>query len=126
MRLMKQILLALVLLMFALPASAQTVTFTQQNVASAAQAGGFTYRLYVTPSGNPTQNAPVVIPNVTCTGTTIANCTAPLPTAAIAALVTGAKSVLTAQDTVNGSVESLPSPIFMAGATAPSGFKITP
>lgn len=126
MRPMKQLLLALALLLLPALAHAQTVTFTQQNVASAAQAGGFTYRVYVTPSGSTTQSAPVVIAGVTCTGTTAVTCTAPLPTTALPALVTGAKSYLTAQDTAGGSSESLPSAIFTAGAAAPSGFKITP
>jgi hypothetical protein len=121
---MKSLLLAFVGILF-IPvlASAQTVTFTQQNVASVAQAQGFTYRLYVTPSGSTTQGPAIVATGITCTGTApTVNCTGTV--AAANATVTGAKSVITAQDAVNGSTESAQSAPFSPGANVPTGLKV--
>lgn len=124
---MKRILgLVLVLLALAVPARAQTATWIQQNVASTTQAAGFTYRLYTTPSGATTANPPVTLTGMTCTGTIPdVTCTAPVgPAVATAAKVPGAKTVLTAQDTVSGTPESAPSLPFLAGAAVPTALSI--
>lgn len=122
---MKRLLFALMFLGFAHAASAQTVTYTQGDVTSTLHAQGFTYRLYVTPSGSQTPNAPIVLLNVVCTGAPPSvTCTAPLPAGAGAALVTGAKSTLTAQDTATGTGESAPSLPFSAAAGVPTTLRI--
>ena len=109
-------------------AQSGSIAFSQQNVASAAQAQGFTYRLYVTPFGSTTPLAAVGIPGVTCTGTgtapITANCTAPLPLAARTGLVTGATSRLTAQD--GTTTESALSAPFVPGAGVPGALTLTP
>ena len=108
-------------------ASAQpTTSWTETNVTSTAQAAAFTYRLTVTPNGG-TALAPIVLASVTCSGTAPSvACTAPLPAAGVAALITGAKSVLTAQDTTNGTSESAPSLPFTPAAAVPTGLKVGP
>lgn len=117
-------------LLSAIPAvaSAQTpqASWTQGSAATAAQAQGFTYRLYVTPAGGSTQDAPVSLTGVTCTGTTAPfPCTGTVPAPEAAkVLLTGAKSTLTAQDTAGGTTESLPSAPFTAGAGVPTALKI--
>lgn len=124
---MRTILLTAIVLGLAHSAQAQsaTVSWSQGNVVSAAQAQSFTPRLYVTPSGSTTQNAPVVVTTITCTGASAPfACSAPLPAAASAATVTGAKTTITVQDTASGTPESAQSAPFTAGASAPTGLRI--
>lgn len=123
-RLTRLILLLPLLLLLPRSLQAQTLQFTQTGVTSAAQAQGFTFRLYTTPAGATTANPAVVIASVTCTGTTTATCSAPVPTAASAALSTGARNTLTSQDTVNGTGESAQSIPFLLPADVPTGVRI--
>ena len=103
-------------------ASAQTVTWTQTNVASAAQAQGFTYKLYVTPALSTTQNPAVVLTAVTCTGTgSSVPCTGTV--AAPTSMITGAKDALSATDPVSAT-ESAQSAPFSPGANVPTGLKV--
>jgi hypothetical protein len=105
-------------------AQAATVTFSQSNVTSTAQAQGFTYRLSVTPAGGTTTNAPVVLTGVTCSGSApTVTCSSTLPAAASAATVTGAKTTMTAAVSAT-AVESAPSLPFTPGASAPAGLSI--
>lgn len=123
---MKRLAIALAFVAAAIaPALSQAVTptvfWTQGNVATIAQAGGFTYRLYTTPSGSTTQGPAVVVTGVVCVGTApIAACSAPLPVGSANAVITGAKTVITSQDTVDGIAESGPSSPFTAGSAVPS------
>ena len=106
-------------------ASAQ-VTLTMTNVGSAAQASGFTYKLYVTPAASTTQGAAILAP-LTCSGTApTVTCTGPTPAAWVTAggRVSGAKSVVTATDTVDGTGESLQSVPFSPGAAVPGSLLI--
>ena len=123
---MKIFVAAMFMCLFASPVFAQTptVSWTQSNVASVAQANTLTYRLYVTPSGG-SQLAAVTLTSVACTGTApLVTCTAPLPGASSVATVTGSKSTLTTQDLAGGTPESSPSAPFTAGAAAPTALKI--
>ena len=123
----RRYVLSCVLALLPVTAFAQTptVSWSQGNVVSAAQAQSFTPRLYVTPSGSSTQNAPVVVTTVTCTGASAPfACSAPLPAAASAATVTGAKTTITVQDTANGTPESPQSAPFTAGASVPTALRI--
>lgn len=114
------------LLALASLANAQgTVTWNQLNAATPTQAQGFTYKLYVTPSGSTTQSPAVVLSSVLCGGSsTTATCSAPLPSTASAALTTGAKSALTATD--GTGVESAPSVPFSKPTDVPTNLRITP
>lgn len=119
---------AIAVLSLAVPkASAQNVTWSQPNVATAAQAQGLTYSLTTTPPGG-SAGSPVTLTSVVCTGSgtapITAACSAPLPSTASGAIVTGAKSTLTATDTVNGTGTSLPSLPFIPGAAVPTGLVI--
>jgi len=101
---------------------AQTAQWNESNVASAIQAQGFTYRLYVTPAGSPTTNAPVILTSVTCTGVApTVLCSAPVTVS----VVTGTKVELTAADSPTG-LESAKGVPFISPAVAPTGLKITP
>lgn len=116
----------LALLMLSTQASAQTVHWTQSNVASATAAQDITYRVYVTPVGALTFNTPVLLTSVVCSyANAIATCTAPLPLAASSATVTGAKTELSAQ--YGTTLESFKSaPPFISPAGAPTAVSITP
>lgn len=106
-------------------AQSKQVTWTQSNVASATQAQSFEYRLYVTPAGATTPNAPVLLASTLCGGTApTVNCSTVLPVAANAALITGAKSELTAKEA--SSSESAKSAPFFLGASAPTTLVIIP
>jgi hypothetical protein len=103
-------------------ASAQ-VTLTQANVVSAAQATGFTYTLTVTPFGG-SPGAGIVVA-LTCTGTppSVA-CTGPSATVVAAgALITGAKTTVTATDPSTGLISGASLP-FTAGPAAPGLLQI--
>lgn len=120
----------LFLLLLAIPATAHAqVQWTQSNVQSAAQAQGFTYRVYVTPAGSSIAT-PITIAGVACTGSgtapIAASCTAPISSALIAAgaTITGAKSELTAQDGTSG--ESAKSAPFSLPASVPTGLVVKP
>ncbi len=119
------VLAGVVLVTARLIAQTPQATWTQPNVASTAQAQGFTYRLYVTPSGSTTPNVPIVLAGVTCTGAVpTVNCSAAIgPTVSATALVTGAKSILGVQDVANGTPEALSAP-FTAGASAPTALRV--
>lgn len=120
----RHILFVLVLVTLAVQApraQGPQAQWTQPDVASAAQAATFTYRLYVTPAGTATPNAAVILSGVACTGVPPAavNCTAPLgPAVASTALVTGAKSAITAQDAA--TTETAQSAPFLPGASVPT------
>lgn len=119
---MKTLLMFASFMFVATFASAQTATFTQGNIASTTQAAGFTYKLYVTPSGSTTQNPAVTLTSVTCTGTApTVSCSGTF--VALAATVTGAKSTLTATDPIS-AIESAQSAPFSPGASAPTGLKV--
>lgn len=99
-------------------------TWVQSSVQSATQAQGFTYKLYVTPAGSSTANSPVTLSSVLCGGTApTVSCSAPLPSSS-PALVTGARSSLTATD--SGGIESAQSVPFTKPAVAPTSLSITP
>lgn len=123
---MKKVLILVVLLLsLASVSEAQQVTWVQNNVASATQAQNFTYKLYVTPAGSTTSSAPINLSSVLCGGTLPnVQCSTVLPQTANAALVTGAKTELTATD--GTSAESPKSPPFSQPAAAPTTLKITP
>ena len=122
---MRRLSLTILVLLVAARAQAQpTTSWTQGNVTSTAQAAGFTYRLTVTPNGG-SALAPIPLVSVACSGAAPSvACTAPLPAAGVAALITGAKSVLTAQDTANGTPESAPSLPFTPAAAVPQALKV--
>lgn len=126
---MRRFLFGLAMLGVAIGAHAQTpatVTWVQEGVGSATQAQGFTYRLYVTPAGTTTTNPPVVLTAVLCGGTAPSvSCSLPLPTAAAAATVTGARSELSAADSATGT-ESARSAPFIFPARVPTNLRITP
>jgi len=105
-------------------ASAQpTTSWTQSNVASTAQAAGFVYSQTITPFGG-TPLAPIQLTGVTCSGTVPSvSCSAPLPAAGVAALITGAKSTLTATDPSTGAVSPSSAP-FTPGPSAPTALKV--
>jgi hypothetical protein len=120
-------LFTLLFLLVASIAQAQTytVTWVQNSVASATQAQGFQYKLYITPAGAPTANPPITMQSVLCGGQAPSvQCSIALPTNANAAVVAGAKSELTATDTTSAQ-ESPKSPPFFMGAVAPTTLKIT-
>lgn len=121
-------LFTITFLLIASIANAQsfTVTWVQNQVASATQAQGFQYKLYVTPAGQTTSNSPVTLTSVLCGGQAPSvQCSIALPTTANAAVVAGAKSELTATDTTS-AIESPKSPPFFMGAVAPSQLRISP
>lgn len=118
--------LVVTLCFFAVKAEAQAAQYqwNQNNVVSAAQAQVFEYRIYLTPAGATTSNAPILLTGVTCTGVPpTVNCVTNVPATLNAALITGAKSEITAKEA--SSVESPRSP-FTSGASAPGTFRITP
>lgn len=122
---MKTLLTLIFVLFTASVASSQTHTlfWDQGEVASVPIAQGFTYKLYVTPTGG--SSSMYTLTSVTCTGTApLANCSAPLPVAASNATLTGTKAELTATDTATG-VESPRSSPFIKPAVAPSGLRLT-
>lgn len=126
---MKKFIWTVLLLGIAINARAQTATASwfETGVTSAAQSQSLQYKTTTTPAGSTTADAPVIVTNVTCTGTTAPfSCsgTIPAPEGGVAK-VTGAKTTITAQDIVNGTPETLPSLPFIMGATVPTGLKIT-
>lgn len=118
---------SLLVLLFSVPCSAQgQVTFNQSNVASATQAQGFTYKLYVTPVGASSATI-FTLSSILCGGTAPnVNCSTVLPTAAAAAKVTGSKSTITATDSVNKTEESLQSDPFFKPTDVPTNLKVIP
>lgn len=105
----------------------QTVQFTQSNVLNVAQAQTLEYRVYLTPSGSVNSNTPVLLTNVTCVAAIPANtfnCTALNQVTLSAALITGAKSELTAKEA--NTAESNKGTPFFQGASVPSLLKVTP
>jgi hypothetical protein len=120
-------LFTLVFLLVASIASAQNtqVLWDTTDVATPTQAQGFVYKLYVTPAGATTPNAPVTLTSVLCGGTPpTVQCATVLPTTAGAASITGAKSELTATDTASGT-ESVKSAPFFKPAAVPTNLRIT-
>jgi len=102
------------------------VTWDQSGVASATQAQGFTYKLYVTPAGSTTPNAPVQLTSVLCGGTAPqVSCSTALPASASIATITGARSTLTATDPAS-KIESEASAPFFKPTAAPTNLKVTP
>ncbi len=110
-------------LVTAKPARSQ-VLWDQPNVPSVATAQGYTYKLYVTPSGQTNPTSTISLLSVTCSSASTvapitANCTAPIAQAtAVGATASGAKSELTSTDVAGGSAESDKSiPFIMPQAT---------
>ena len=96
-----------------------TVNWDQANVANVAQAqSGLQYVVIVTPPTISQPGTPVPLTGVTCNlNGTLASCSAPLPTAASGALITGANTILRTTDPATGkSADSLP---FGQGPSAP-------
>lgn len=118
----------ILLLSFVSKSNAQTVQFTQSNVLNAIQAQALEYRVYLTPSGAVNTNTPVLLTNITCVAVAgqpnTFSCTALNQVALSAALITGAKSELTAKET--NTMESQKSTPFFQGANVPSLLKVTP
>lgn len=108
---MKIVYALLIVLAFALPASAQTASWAApDNLASAAQAPTLEYRLYVN------NGAAVLLSGVTCSGALpTVTCTAPLPAGTPQTI--GTKYELTAKET--NSTESPRSVPFIQPAHAP-------
>lgn len=124
---MKSLMFSIFLILLTVSTIAQSpsVQWTQPTVQDATQAQGYTYKLYMTPSGQGVL-PPVVLPNVTCSyNQPNATCQAALPGTANQALIAGTKSELTATDPTNG-MESAKSAPFFTSASAPTSLRITP
>ena len=124
---MRRVLLACAFLLIPLLSFAD-VTFSQSDVTSAAQAQGFTYRLYITPAGASSPTV-VVLTGVTCTGTgtapIVASCRTAMTPAIAAALITGTSTQMSAAFTATAGEGGLSVP-FVKGVAVPTGLSITP
>lgn len=123
---MRLLTCSILVLLFSSIAHAQSpqATWVQQGVVSATQAQGFVYKLYVTPAGASQPISPVTLSSVLCGGTAPSvSCSAPLPSNT-PAIITGAKSALSATD--SSGIESAQSVPFTKPTVAPINLSIIP
>ncbi len=119
-------LISIILLIPSLVSAQQNqIVWDQPNVSSPTAAQALQYKFYVTPSGSTVTNSPITLTSVLCGGTTVVQCSTVLPSVAGAANITGAKSELTATDSISG-VESPKSIPFIKPAVAPTNLRIIP
>ena len=118
----------LLILLFTSNARAQNVVQWDQAGISLSIISQYSYKLYVTPSGQSNPTTTATLSTVSCSGQASPfNCSAPLPTGASNAVQPGAKSELTSTDPMSGleSPKSIPF-IKPVAPVAPTNLRITP